>query len=303
MPGEVEAIPPGQVLIDTGAFRVFHAESHQIPLLLHEIGRQREITFREADEGTGKSIDLDDFDQHYIHLVLWNKDANELVGGYRIGLTDIIMRRYGCRGLYTSSLFTFAPRFLQEISPAMELGRSFVRKEYQKSYQPLMLLWHGIGKYISARPQYKVLFGPVSIGSHYHGVSRDLIVAFLKNHHRVELARYVKGHGPKRSNLLKKRLGLKSASGLIDNVQDLSDLISCIEPGCGGIPILLKHYLKLGGKFLGFSIDPDFSNVMDALIIVDLTQTNRTVMERYMGKAGADSFLRFHDRASYSACA
>jgi putative hemolysin len=303
VPGEVEAIPPKQVLIEADSFRVFHAESHQIPFLLHEIGRQREITFREADEGTGKAIDLDDFDRHYTHLVLWNKDANELVGAYRIGLTDRILRRHGCRGLYTSSLFTFAPRFLQEISPAMELGRSFVRKEYQKSYQPLMLLWHGIGRYLSARPQYKVLFGPVSIGSHYHGISRDLIVAFSKNHHRVELAQYVKGNRPPKSNLLTKRLGLKSASGLIDKVQDLSELISCLDPSRRGLPILLKHYLKFGGKFLGFSIDPDFSNVMDALIIVDLTQTSQTLLERYMGREGADSFLRFHNLVSYRACA
>ena len=302
VPEEVNAIPPGDVLIENETFKVFHARAHQIPLLLHEIGRQREIAFRAAGEGTGKVIDLDEFDQHYLHLVLWNKAEMEVAGGYRLGLTDKILGKYGSGGLYTSSLFTYSPNFLQEIGPAIELGRSFVRREYQKSYQPLLLLWKGIGSFITGRPHYRVLFGPVSISNQYHWISRELIVAFSKSHQRAELSQYVKGNGRTGANL-PKRLGLKSPCSLIHNFQELSELVSCIERNGEGIPILLKHYLKLGGKFLGFSIDPNFSNVMDALIMVDLRKADRTLLERYMGREGLDGFLRFHDCGALKACA
>ena len=299
---EVEAIPSDQVLFETEAFLVFHAGCRQIPTLLHELGRQREITFRGVGEGTGKPLDLDDFDRHYQHLVLWNKEKRELAGGYRLGMTDEILPKYGSAGLYTSGLFKYSARFLPEISPAIELGRSFVRREYQKSYQPLMLLWKGIGSFISARPQYRILFGPVSISNQYHWISRELIVAFSKSHRRSELTQYVKGNGRLGRNL-PKQFGLKSTCPLVDNLQDLSEIVSCIERNGDGIPILLKHYLKLGGKFLGFTVDRNFSNVMDALIMVDLAETDRTLLDRYMGREGAYGFLRFHNCYPLSSCA
>lgn len=302
IPAEVEAIPSDQVLIETEAFLVFHAGCRQIPALLHELGRQREITFRGVGEGTGMPLDLDDFDRHYQHLVLWNKEKRELAGGYRLGMTDEILPKYGSAGLYTSSLFKYAPGFLREISPAIELGRSFVRREYQKSYQPLMLLWKGIGSFISARPRYRILFGPVSISNQYHWISRELIVAFSKSHHRSEFTHYVKGNGRLGKNL-PKQFGLKSTCPLVDNLQDLSEIVSCIERNGEGIPILLKHYLKLGGKFLGFTVDRSFSNVMDALIMVDLNKADKVLLERYMGKRGLDDFLMFHECGPLRACA
>jgi len=302
IPAEVEAIPSHQVLIETEAFLVFHAECRQIPSLLHELGRQREMTFRDVGEGTGMPLDLDDFDRHYLHLVLWSKDKRELAGGYRLGMTDEILPKYGLSGLYTSGLFKYSPGFLREIGSAIELGRSFVRKEYQKSYQPLMLLWKGIGSFIAARPRYRILFGPVSISSQYHWISRELIVAFSMSHQRTELRRYVKGNGGLGKNL-PKQFGIKTTCPLIENLQDLSEIVSCIEKNGEGIPILLKHYLRLGGKFLGFTIDRNFSNVMDALIMVDLVETDRTLLERYMGKKGGFDFLKFHDCTALSDCA
>jgi len=302
LPEEVKAIPLGDVLVENETFQVFHARAHQIPLLLHEIGRWREITFRAAGEGTGKAIDLDEFDQHYLHLVLWDKTAQELAGGYRLGVTDEILEQYGAKGLYTSSLFKYSPGFLQAISPAIELGRSFVRREYQKSYQPLMLLWKGIGSFVAARPRYRVLFGPVSISNQYHWISRELIVAFSMSCQSGEFSQYVRGNRPHMTKLGKK-LGIKLPGSLMENLQDLSDLVAGIERNGEGIPILLKHYLKLGGKFLGFSIDRNFSNVMDALIMVDLTEADRTLLERYMGKKGLNDFWTFHECGPLRACA
>jgi hypothetical protein len=142
----------------------------------------------------------------------------------------------------------------------------------------------------------------VSISNQYHWISRELIVAFSKTHRRSHLTQYVKGNGRLGRNL-PKQFGLKSTYPLVDNLQDLSEIVSCIERNGEGIPILLKHYLKLGGKFLGFTVDRNFSNVMDALIMVDLAETDRTLLERYMGREGAYSFLRFHECYLLSDCA
>ncbi len=303
LPREVDALPPEQRLVRTKEFSVFYAESIQIPLLLREIGRLREITFRESGEGTGRPIDLDLFDRYYVHLFLWHHESKQVAGGYRIGLTDrqaLVMRRQA--GLYTRTLFRYGAGFLAGISPALELGRSFVRKEYQKTYQPLLLLWKGIGRYVAARPRYKILFGPVSINSDYRAVSRDLIVAFSKANEHPELARLVRGANPVRPNPMKGR-GFEAAGSLIPDVHDLSELISDMEEDGKGVPVLLKHYLKLGGKFLAFSTDPNFSNVVDALVMVDLTRVEPAILTRYMGVDAAEFFLRFHNQGALARCA
>lgn len=302
LPDEVCALPPAQRLIQTREFSVFHAESSQIPLLLHEIGRQREITFRECGEGTGTSIDLDRFDRYYTHLFLWDNRAKRVAGAYRIGLTDRIVTRYGTSGLYTRTLFHYGTELLDRIGPALELGRSFVRCEYQKDYQPLMLLWKGIGRFVAARPRCKVLFGPVSINRDYQAVSRDLIVAYSKTNRRSEYARLVKGVNPVRLNPARK-LKFKATCNLIGDIHDLSELISDIERDQKGIPILLKHYMKLGGSFLGFSVDRNFSDVMDALIMVDLTRVEPAILGRYMGEEGAAAFLGCHGFSNLADCA
>ncbi len=300
---EVRALPIKQLLFDTGKFCVYIAESQQIPHLLQEMGRLREITFRQVGEGTGKATDLDRFDSHYLHLFLWNCEAGEIAGGYRLGLTDCIISQYGKEGLYTSTLFEYQPEFLERIGPAIELGRSFVCPQYHKTYQPLMLLWKGIGRFVSARPRYRSLFGPVSVSNEYHSISRQLIVAFSKqNCHRTDLARFVRGNNTY-MNPFKKNKNVKVASKLIRDIRDLSELISDIERDQKGIPILLKHYMKLGGEFLAFSMDYNFSGVMDVLILVDLVKANRGMLKRYMGPEGARSFLTYDCTKTIAACA
>ncbi len=157
-----------------------------------------------------------------------------------------------------------------------------------------MLLWSGIGSFVAKHPLYRFLFGAVSINNEYLGVSRKLIVEFLKESHtHSDLARFVRARNcPPRGSMGKKNMGL--AYSMVHDVQDFSELISDIEQDGTGIPILLKHYMKLGGKFLGFSVDPKFNNALDALVLVDLTQTDPRILGRYMGQQGAASFLRFN---------
>jgi putative hemolysin len=148
---------------------------------------------------------------------------------------------------------------------AVELGRSFIRAEYQKGFAPLLLLWKGIGKFIAANPQYKTLFGPVSISNQYQSISRELMIGFLEKH--ASLTQWLhlvrSRHEPRTS----------PSSSRCSNVQELAQIIGDLEPGQPGIPVLLRQYLKLGGKLLGFNVDPEFSNSLDGLIVVDLTKT------------------------------
>jgi putative hemolysin len=169
-------------LVKAGDMRVMLCRAEEIPNALREIGRLRELTFRQAGEGTGKACDLDRFDMHYLHLVLWNEKEGQVAGAYRLGPANDILSRHGVRGFYTRTLFAWNRRFLKRLGPAVELGRSFIRPEYQKSYQALLLLWKGIGQYLARNPQYRVLFGPVSISNDYHPDSRQLIVRFLKSY-------------------------------------------------------------------------------------------------------------------------
>jgi len=297
--GEIAGLGPKRTLAETGEFAVILARAPEVPHVLRELGRLRESTFREVGEGTGKDVDLDRFDEYYHHLIVWNAEKRELVGAYRLGLTDEILPRYGRHGLYTSTLFKFKGGMLEEISPAIELGRSFVRVEYQRSYAPLMLLWKGIGAFVAERLRYKLLFGPVSINEEYNSTSRQLMIRFLEhNNYKPDLAKLVKARTPIHTGAIK---GLRRIGRFFGDVEELSSLIADIETDQKGVPILLRQYLKLGGKLLGCNIDPDFSNVLDALVLVDLTETDPKILIRYMGKDNARKFLAHHHKSPASA--
>jgi putative hemolysin len=266
-----------------------------VPNAIHEIGRLREITFRGAGEGTGHPLDIDRFDSYYQHLILWDRQHDEIVGGYRIGHADAILRAHGVKGLYTNTLFEYQRGLFSSIGPCLEVGRSFVRPEYQKTYQPLLLLWSGIGSFVAKNPQYRFLFGVVSISNDYLGISRRLIVRYLRaGYTRPDLARFVRSRQPVAARWPAVKKGLGAAYSNICDINDFSEVISDIEKDAKGIPILLKHYVKLGGQFLGFCEDPAFGKSIDALVLVDLARTDPKLLERYMGQPGSASFLRFH---------
>ena len=290
---EVAGLPREQLLVKNGDYAVYCARARQIPKVLHEIGRLRELTFRLAHEGTGKALDLDQFDQTYLQLFLWNKKEQELVGAYRLGPTDSLAGRYGENGLYTRTLFYYDQRLLRQIHPALELGRSFVRPEYQKNYSSLLLLWKGIGAYVVKNPRYSLLFGAVSINNEYHLVSQQLMAMSLKiNNFTPELSRLVKARRP--SFKFAANFDLIETPSIIQDMNEVSELVAEIEPDNKGIPILLKHYLKMGGKILGFNRDTHFNNALDVFIVVDLLNSPRKLLELYLGKEGAKNFYSYH---------
>jgi putative hemolysin len=292
---EVAALDADQCLVEHGDYRVYYARARQIPVLLQEIGRLREVTFRAVGEGTGTPCDLDRFDETYIHLFMWNEMKREIVGAYRLGPTDEILRRQGPQGLYTTTLFRFKPGVLQRLSPALEMGRSFITAEYQRKHLSLGLIWRGIGQFVAKFPRYRTLFGPVSISQDYQSLSKNLIVMYLReNTLDPDFSGQVRAKKPPRSRYFG-RLDQRSFSTSVRDIEDVSALISEIEREEKGVPVLLKQYLKLNATMLSFNVDPEFNDCIDGLVLVDLVRTNEKTLRRYMGDEGIERFYAYHE--------
>ncbi|HEV2401308.1 MAG TPA: GNAT family N-acyltransferase [Candidatus Sulfotelmatobacter sp.] len=291
---DIARLASDRCLAETSDFSVYLAKAHEIPQLLKEIGRLREFTFRRAGEGTGKSLDLDSFDEYYWHILLWQKNKREVVGAYRAGNTAEIIAQRGVSGLYTSTLFRYDECLFEKLGPALELGRSFVRPEYQRQYAPLLLLWKGIARVIATHPDIPVLFGPVSISNDYNRASREMIYRFFESRmHDDNLAGLIEPRRKFRPAFLR-QWDCQAMCRALRDIDELSEPITDVESDGKGLPILLRQYAKVGGKLLGFNVDRKFSNVLDGLVVVDLRQTDPAVLERYMGKDAAAKFREVH---------
>jgi putative hemolysin len=282
---EVESLPPERLLLASGPHRVYCAPASEVPQALREIGRLREIAFRAVGEGTGRAADTDRFDAHYEHLFVWHGPRREIVGAYRLGRVDEIRRRLGIGGLYTATLFEYREPFIALLGPALELGRSFVRPEHQRGFAPLMLLWKGIGEYVARNPRYARLIGPVSISNDYLALSRELLVRYLHARSFDALgATFVRARRPFRRSASLRALGHELT--LLEGLDALGSVIADLEPDRKGVPVLLRQYLKLGGRILGFNIDPDFGHSIDCLILVDLRRSDPKTLARYVPADG-----------------
>ena len=291
---EIHTLSGDCCLAENAEFSVHLGSARDIPRLLLEVGRLREVTFRRAGEGTGKSRDLDSFDEYYWHVLLWSKSKGELVGAYRAGNTAEILATRGIAGLYTSTLFRYDLRLFQELGPALELGRSFVRPEYQRQYAPLLLLWKGIARLIATHVEIPILFGAVSISNEYNKASREMIYRFFQSRmHDDSLAGLIEPRRPFRPGLLN-RWDCRAMCHALRDLDELSEPITDVEADGKGLPILLRQYAKIGGKLVGFNVDRKFSNVLDGLVVVDLRQTDAAVLDRYMGRETAQAFRRIH---------
>ncbi len=305
-----------QVLLESGDYRVCFAQAERIPNTLREIGRLREIAFRKAGEGTGRSLDLDRFDKHYLHLWVSHRETAEVSGAYRLACTDTVE---SASDLYTTTLFRFRPPLLERLNPAVELGRSFVRPEHQKSYQALLLLWKGIGRWVARHPRYRVLFGPVSISREYSQASKALMVSYLEAQ-RVRRAppaesgtvsrrtpfcasslearcgEFTGEVAPRRQFRAGRLCGCDAAllAPLLRNLEELSEVVAELEADGKGVPVLLRQYLQLGGTVLAFNVDRAFSDVVDGLVVVDLAGLAPAVLEKYLGREGAAGFRAAH---------
>lgn len=284
--GEAERLRP---LFAHDRFLVASARAAEIPALLHEIGRLREIAFRGVGEGTGRELDLDAFDRTYTHLLVWDRRAAELVGAYRLASTERLVPALGPRGLYSNTLFDYGGDFLEELGPAVELGRSFVRPEYQRSSQALVLLWRGIARFLAQQPRACTLFGAVSVSARYCGFSRALLAWGLTAQRGApELANLVRPRHPLSAGLVRH---LPDLAGLGDDPATVAGLVADAERDGKHPPVLVGEYLKLGGRFVAWNVDPDFGDTLDGLVVVDLRRAPRRLLQFYMGRADAAEFL------------
>jgi putative hemolysin len=293
--GEIDALPARCTLLTAAPWRVCLVSAADAPLALREIGQLRERTFRAAGEGTGRAADLDGFDGHYRHLFVWHEERRQIAGAYRLAATDDVLASRGLHGLYTRTLFRYPATLLRDLGPALELGRSFVRAEFQRDYQPLLLLWRGIGAVVAANPRYRTLFGPVSISAEYGPTTRQLLARVLLASRGSLLQSFVVPRRP----LPEPADGTDALvqSRVATTLQDVDALVRELESDRRGLPVLLRHYLKLNAKLLGFSVDPAFGGVLDGLVVVDLLDVDRALLARYLGKDAASVFVAAHEPA------
>lgn len=269
-------------------YEVFLSHPKDIPNILQEIGRLREITFREVGEGTNKAIDLDPQDSYYHHMFLWDNDAKKIAGAYRMGLGSKIYAEYGIEGFYLHTLFRFEPELYKMMSQSIEMGRAFIIKEYQQKPMPLFLLWKGIVHTTLRFPEHKYLIGGVTISDRFSEFSKSLMIEFMKsNYYDPYVAQFIH---PKKEFKVK----LKDADK--DFVFDESEadlnkfdkIIDELEPGELRLPVLIKKYIKQNAKVVAFNVDPLFNNAVDGLMyirIADLPEsTVKPVLEEFQAE-------------------
>lgn len=250
--------------------------------VMREIGRLRELAFRAVDEGTGQRRDLDQYDQHYFHLVLWDHENLEIAGAYR--LRDArTAAAHQCSQLYSASLFEFTPGMNPYFAQGLELGRSFVQPRYW-GRRSLDYLWYGIGAFLRKNPRYRYLFGPVSLSDAYPAAAKDMLVHFYQHHFRgwqsLAIARTPYQLSPENSKALSEKFpGLNYRDEFAQLKSELANMNL-------RVPTLYKQYSELcecgGVQFAAFNVDPVFSNCVDGLVIVDLARIKLARRKRYI---------------------
>lgn len=276
---EIAALKPEYKITARGSFDVFVAPFSALPNAMFEIARLRELTFRAAGEGTGKSRDMDEFDLYYLQLIIWDREERQIVGGYRLGQGDQIFKRFGVNGFYTHSLFKMKPGFYPILQEAVELGRTYVAPAYQKHRLPLFLLWKGILHFLLAHPRYRYLYGPVSISKDYSDASKSLIVEFVRRFfYDTSLSRLVEPRKPFKPKFKSAdaRLMIEQLHGEFDA---LENLVETIEPAHFKVPVLFRQYLRQNAKFVAFNVDPNFADCLDGLMILDISQLPASTIE------------------------
>ncbi|ANQ50574.1 lysophospholipid acyltransferase family protein [Flammeovirga sp. MY04] len=268
---EINNLPESSLLCAHGQNEVRVAHSDAIPYTLLEIGRLREITFRAVGEGTNREVDLDKFDEYYHHLFIWNRATAQIIGAYRIGVGEEIVQNIGKKGFYTNTLFKFKNDFIHVLNNGIELGRSFVIQEKQRDAYPLFLLWKGINTYLKRNPHFKYMFGPVSISNDYSNAAKEAIIYYSYKHlYDHDIAQFVK---PRKRYKMGDQIK-KYIDNLIQKediaIDELDKLVMDIEPKRFKVPVLIRQYIRLNGRMIGFNIDPKFNHCLDGLIIVNV---------------------------------
>ena len=278
----------GSRLFQSKNYEIFFSNAKDIPNLLHEIGRLREITFREIGEGTNTALDLDNFDREYHHLILWDVNTQKLAGAYRMGLGKDLFKKYGINGFYIHTLFRIEPELYAMMEHSIELGRAFVSNEYQKKPMPLFLLWKGILHVTLRYPNYKYLIGGVSISNQFSEFSKSLMIEFMKSHYYDPyVAQYIR---PKKEFKVKLKDGDKDFvfDATKADMQKFDKIIDELEPGTLRIPVLIKKYVKQNARLVAFNVDPKFNNAVDGLMYIKVADIPKSTLKPVMEEFQAE---------------
>lgn len=288
---EIDALPIDDLCYssDVTGLQVYAAEGHRIPLLLHELGVQREITFRAVGEGSGTACDVDQYDSHYVHLIMWDSKEHRIAGAYRLGRTDLILKDHGVKGIYNSQFFDMHQTFTDYVKMGLEMGRAFITKPYQRLAASLDTLWMGIGRYLNKHPEYRYLYGTVTISNEYSEASRALILSFLHTHCMLDsLIPHIRALTPPRTPGLRSEDERLIAPALQGDVKLLGNLVSDLESDGKSIPVLLRQYLRMGGRMVSFNVDASFGDTLDCMVVLDLAEIPERILKRYCGEEGAE---------------
>jgi putative hemolysin len=299
---DIAALPESARLLTQGDFDVLIGRYEELPHIMQEIGRGREESFRFAGGGTGAAFDLAEADKIYHHLFVWSRRDRAVVGAYRLGMADEIIAKHGPKALVSSALFEFKPSFISRLNPGLELGRSYVLPQYQRSYSALLLLWGGILAFIARHPQYRRVFGSVGVsqGDEYCPASRTLIVDYMRREHGwPEVALELEPRSPF-SGMAFDAIQKQDVSCLVKDVDDVSALVSGLERDGKGVPILIKHYIRMNAKLIDFGVWEAHSNAVVGFLLADLVTADPKFLRRYMGEAGYQSFMAYHGVAEAS---
>ena len=267
--------------------KIFLCDYDQHPVVLREIGRLREQTFRLVGEGTGSRRDLDKYDHYYRHLVLWDEEKLCIAGAYRLGEAHKLMKKKGAKSLYTAELFEFNPSLTPYLEQGLELGRSFVHPDYWGKAS-LDYLWQGLGAYLSHHPQVRFVFGPVSMSAHYPKALRDLLVFYYERYYSVKNANdenLAEGNHPHEidEDVL---IDLQHRFAKLNSEEGFELLQEEFKQHDCKIPVLFKQYASLyeegGYHLLAFSVDSEFGNCVDGLFMGDLTCMKAAKRARYL---------------------
>jgi putative hemolysin len=260
-------------------YEVFIVPTSSVPNMIREIGRLREVTFREVGEGTNKSIDLDEYDIYYHHLFIWDTEARQVVGAYRIGLGDEIFYSLGKSGFYITKLFKVKSQMIPVLKKSIELGRSFITKEYQGKPLPLFLLWKAIFKFLIDNPRYRYMIGPVSISNSFSTFSKSLIVDYInRNHFDEDMAQYVKPR--KKFKVDFSKIDTDVLLPGEDSFKNLDDIISEIETRSLKVPVLLRQYIAMNANIICFNIDPKFADCLDGFLVMDFYKVPQEMLDK-----------------------
>ena len=281
-------------LLSKNQFDVYCAPFASLHHVFDAIAKAREATFRAVGEGTGQEKDSDQFDPDYYHLFIWDREKKAIVGGYRLGETDKIVQQKGVNALYSRSLYRFDEHYIESLGPALEVGRSFVTQAYQRQPSSLDLLWRGIGRFLVLHPQYRILFGCVSISSDHSETARAFISDAMMESFRAE-QKFLENVKPMVPLKVKGKVWSAKMLRSIQDITVFNKLVGQCDPG-KTIPVLLRHYLALDGRFVGFTVNKGFNDSLDGLILVDLHGVPERYLTRYLGKEGLATYRQYWEK-------